>query len=748
MDVSEVISSMSLEEKVMMCSGKDAFSTQDIPRLGVPSISFSDGPHGVRKQKRDSDFLGIHKSEESTCYPTAASLACSFDREMLHKVGESLGIECREKGVSVLLGPAVNIKRSPLCGRNFEYFSEDPFLTSELAKSYILGVQEQGIGTSIKHFAVNNQEELRLSIDARVEERALREVYLAAFEKAIIDAHPWTVMCAYNKVNGEYCSENFHLLKEILRDEWGFDGLVVSDWGAVADRVAALNMGLDLEMPPSGKENDKKLLEAIDNGQLDITVLDESVMRLLSLIQKTKQCVNGTSTQEERHALAKEAARDSIVLLKNEDRILPLDKQKRVAVVGSMAKEPRFQGAGSSHVNPTLVDDILVKIAEKTTDITYSCGYSLYEDKVDDELIAKSKEVAAHTDYAIVFVGLPSDYESEGYDRTHMRLPDSHVRLISEIASVQPNIVVVLGNGSPVEMPWIGKVKGLMETYLGGEAVGAAIADLIFGDYCPSGKLAETFPVKLSDNPSYISYPGEKGRVEYREGLFVGYRYYDKKELKPLFPFGFGLSYTEFQYEGLTLSKETMREEETLEVSVNVRNIGKMAGKEIVQIYISKPDSKVIRPVRELKGFDKVLLLPGEEKTIKFELNKRSFAYYSPEEREWVVENGEYTIAAASSSQDIRLTKKVEIVSKARAKVAYTRYSTIGELLDDPGKKAICDEVAAYLRREGAVLHNLQDNAKMGEEMVKGMALCSVYTFSNGTFTEDNLQDVLRRLNK
>lgn len=748
--IKEILSEMTPEEKAAICSGQDAFALKGLPRLGVPSILLSDGPHGLRKQDASADFLGVNESVKATCFPTAATLACSFDPSLLKRVGAALAEECKSEGVSVLLGPGVNIKRSPLCGRNFEYFSEDPFVSSKLASGYIKGLQENGVGASIKHFAVNNQEFDRLSVDAQLDERTLREIYLASFEDAICDAKPWTVMCAYNKVNGYYCSEQMHLLHDILRTEWGYGGVVVSDWGAVAHRVEALHAGVDLEMPASGKQNDKKILDALKSGNLSLETLDITVERILSLIQKSvaNRMQGSHYDAAAHHQLAKEAAAESIVLLKNESSILPLKSSADIAVIGGMAISPRYQGAGSSYVNASRLDDIYEIICKTAQHVTYAAGYDRNSDLVDERYIREAVDIAKKTQYAVVFAGLIEEYESEGYDRTHLQMPDSHNRLIEAVAAAQPNTVVVLCNGAPVVMPWIDKVNGLLEAYLGGQALGGAITDILFGNANPCGKLAETFPQKLSHSPSHLNFPGEDSRVEYREGIFVGYRYFEKKEIAPLFPFGHGLSYTQFAYTDISADRDRITDADTLRVSVKVKNTGTMAGKEIIQLYIGKPESNVIRAVKELKGFEKIHLYPGEEKIVVFELAKRSFAYYDTKTHDWRVESGIYHIMAASSSQDIRLKKSVYVQSTHRCLIEYNRFSTLGEIMNDPTQKEIADELLAYLTGEGALLHNLTDNQKMGYGMVHGMALCSLYSFSNATFDEEKLQHVLKRLNK
>ncbi|NLP31347.1 MAG: glycosyl hydrolase, partial [Clostridiales bacterium] len=545
-DIKKLISQMTLEEKAGLCSGLDFWHLKGVERLGIPPIMVTDGPHGLRKQEQNADHVGINVSVPATCFPTAAGLASSWNRELVEKVGAALGEECQAEGVSVLIGPGANIKRSPLCGRNFEYFSEDPYLSSEMAASHIKGVQSQGVGTSLKHFAANNQEHRRMSVDAIVDERTLREIYLSSFEGAVKKGKPWTVMCSYNKVNGEYASEDEFLLTDILRDEWGFEGFVVSDWGAVNERVKGLEAGLDLEMPSSFGVGDSKIVEAVRNGILPEEILDKAVERVLNIIFKAvdNKKENATYDKEAHHQLAREVAKECMVLLKNEDKILPLKKQGTIAIIGEFAKRPRYQGGGSSHVNPTKLDDIYEQIKKSAGDnvnVIYAQGYSLEKDEVDEGLLKEAKQAAVQADVAVIFAGLPEHYESEGYDRQHMRMPESHCTLIEAVAQVQSNVVVVLSNGSPVEMPWLDKAKGVLEAYLAGQTMGGAIADLLFGDANPSGKLAETFPKELSHNPSYLNFPGEGDKVEYREGIFVGYRYYDKKNLEPLFPFGYGL---------------------------------------------------------------------------------------------------------------------------------------------------------------------------------------------------------------
>ena len=616
-DVKGIIREMTLEEKAGMCSGKDFWHLKGVERLGIPEVMVSDGPHGLRKQAAEADHLGLNESIKAVCFPTACATACSFDRDLLEEMGERIGDECQAEDLSVILGPAVNIKRSPLCGRNFEYFSEDPYLASQMAAAHIKGVQSKNVGTSIKHFAANNQEHRRMSCSSEVDERTLREIYLAAFETAIKEAKPDTVMCSYNRINGEFASENHWLLTEVLRDEWGFDGYVMSDWGAVNDRVKGLKAGLELEMPASGGTTDKEIVEAVKNGELDEAVLDRAVERILNIVFKfVDNRQEGKFDKEEDHKLAAKIEAESMVLLKNEG-VLPLPTQgKKIAFIGKFAEAPRFQGGGSSHINSFKITGALEAVKE-VAQVTYAQGYDIKEDVIDQDMLNQAVEIAKEADVAVIFAGLPDAFESEGYDRSHMRMPQCQNTLISEIAKVQENVVVVLHNGSPVEMPWADEVKGILEAYLGGQAVGQAEVDVLFGKANPCGKLAETIPYKLADNPSYLNFPGDGQTVAYKEGVFVGYRYYDTKEMPVRYPFGYGLSYTTFEYSDLQLSADKIKDTDTLKVTLKVKNTGDRAGKEIVQLYVADKTGAACRPVKELKNFVKVELQPQEEKTVE-----------------------------------------------------------------------------------------------------------------------------------
>ncbi|MCX7796656.1 MAG: glycoside hydrolase family 3 C-terminal domain-containing protein [bacterium] len=745
-DIKKIISQMTLEEKASLCSGLDMWHTKPIERLGIPSIMMTDGPHGIRKQVGAS----FSESIPATCFPTASCLASSWDRTLVEKVGKAIGEECQAEGVSIILGPGANIKRSPLCGRNFEYFSEDPYLSSELAKSHILGVQSQGVGTSLKHFAANNQEHRRHSIDEIIDERTLREIYLASFENAVKYAQPWTVMSAYNKINGKYCSENEFLLTKILKEEWGHEGFVVSDWGAVDDRVSSLLAGLELEMPSSYGINDKKIVEAVRSGKLPEEVLDKAVERLLKIIFKAMDNKKEGATYDKlaHHQLARDVAKECMVLLKNEDNILPLKKQGTIAIIGAFAKKPRFEGGGSSHVNPTMLDipyDEIEKIVKGSAKLLYAQGYNPESEDIDENLINEAKEIAKQADVAVIFAGTLENYESEGYDRPHMSMPKNHNRLISEITDVQKNTVVVLFNGSPVEMPWIEKVKGLLEAYLPGQGGGNAIAELLFGISNPCGKLAETFPQKLSHNPSYLNFPGEDDKVEYREGIFVGYRYYDKKGIDPLFPFGYGLSYTTFEYTGISVDRKEINDNETVTVTVTVKNTGNLAGKEIVQLYVKDVQSSVIRPEKELKGFEKIELQPGEEKTITFTLDKRAFAYYNVDIKDWHVETGEFEILVGSSSKDIRLKETIKVNSTVKIKKKFTRNTPIGDLLEDPVGSVVFKQIMDQIKQNVPFFAGVEASQMM-MAIFRYMPLRGLINFSRGAFTEEMLNDLLAKL--
>ena len=680
-DIQSIIEQMTLEEKAALCSGATAWSTTPIDRLGVPELYVTDGPHGVRRAAEAGTL--ISQSLPATCFPTASCLASSWNVDLLTQMGQALGEECVALKVDVLLGPGTNMKRTPVGGRNFEYFSEDPYLAGEMAASFINGVQSQGVGTSLKHYAVNNQEYERFRISAEVDERTLREIYLPAFETAVKKAQPWTVMCAYNKLNGTYCSEHHELLVDILKDEWAFEGFVVSDWGAVHDRVKALQGGLDLEMPGPKDRRVKAVVDAVQAGELDEAVLNEAVRRILRIVFKAAETPKGgTFDVDVHHTLARQIAAEGMVLLKN-NGLLPLKNPQHIAVIGRAAENPHFQGGGSSHINPTKVAvpfKELQQLAEQA-ELTYAEGYPT-DNSFQQPLIDEAVTLAQAADVALLFVALPGFKESEGYDRADLDLTPQQVALIKAVAAIQPNTIVILNNGAPVAMSeWIDDTAAVLEAWMMGQAGGGAIADVLLGKVNPSGKLAETFPARLIDTPAYLNSPGEAGAVRYGEGLFIGYRYYDAKELPVLFPFGYGQSYTTFAYGAPRVSTSTFKDVEGLTVSVAVTNTGSLAGKEVIQVYVHDHQARLVRPPKELKGFAKIELQPGETRTVSIPLDFRAFAFYDPAYHQWITEDGEFDILIGASSADIRGTVTVTLQSTLQLPCILNRESTIKEWL-------------------------------------------------------------------
>ncbi|MDR0821620.1 MAG: glycoside hydrolase family 3 C-terminal domain-containing protein [Oscillospiraceae bacterium] len=643
----EIVKRLTLAEKASLCSGADTWHTEAVERLNIPSAMVADGPHGLRKQIGRTDNMGINISAPATCFPPAATTANSFNRELLNEIGVAIGEEAAAAQVSVVLGPGVNIKRSPLCGRNFEYFSEDPYLAGELGAAIVCGIQSQGIGTSLKHFAGNNQEKFRMISNSAIDERALREIYLSAFEKVVKTAKPWTIMCSYNKVNGTFASENKQLLTDILRDEWGFDGVVVSDWSAVNDRVLGVAAGLDLEMPASGGFNDRLIARAVKRGGLSEEALDQTAERLVKLVLKSQENLKSSFTfnVESHHKLARKAQAESAVLLKNDGDILPLKSSDKVAVIGEFAKEnPRYQGAGSSRINPIKIDNTYDELVKLGVDAVYCSG------KDADEV----NRVAANADTVLIFAGLPDEYESEGFDRTSLNLPDAHNAMIEAAIAANPNVVVVLQCGAPVAMPWNNRVRGILLAYLGGQAGGGGVADILTGTVNPSGKLAETFPLSIEDTPCFGNFSNDDLSVEYRESIYVGYRHYNTLNKPVAYPFGYGLSYTSFDYSDFSANSTSAK--------VTVANNGKIAGSEVVQLYVSGPkSSRVYRAVHELKGFQKVFLQPGESREVTFALEARAFEYFNRRTNAWTTEGGEYTVSFGASSRDIRGAVAVKI---------------------------------------------------------------------------------------
>ena len=773
LDVKKLVNELTLEEKASLCSGADFWHTKAIDRLNIPAAMVSDGPHGIRKQESLADHMGVAESIKAIGFPTASAMACSFDRDLLHKVGDALGEECVAEDLAVLLGPGINMKRSPICGRNFEYYSEDPVVAGELGAAFVNGVQEHGVGTSLKHFAANNQEWRRMSISAEIDERTLREIYLASFETVVKKAQPWTIMCSYNRINGVYSCENDWLLNKVLRDEWGFEGLVMTDWGAMDERVPSLKAGLDLEMPDCHGETDKLIVKAVQSGELEEPVLDTAVERILTMVDKyltarkgidPASMVHPLPSSVERgydvaahHALARTTAEQSAVLLKNED-ILPLQKDKKIAFIGEFAKVPRIQGGGSSHINNTSVESALDAAGDS---VSYAQGFHIDEETTDETLLQEAITLAKESDVAVIFAGLPDSFESEGFDRTHLNMPANQNELIARISEVQPNVVVVLHSGSPIAMPWLDKVAGVLQMYLAGQASGGAAVNLLFGDATPCGKLAETFPLHLEDNPSYLNFPGNREKVCYQEGVFIGYRYYDKKKMDVLFPFGYGLSYTDFTYSNMKVTVngknaadvDVIKETDEIVVSADITNTGNCDGAEIVQLYIKNPVVYEIRPEKELRDFAKVFLKAGETKTVTFMLNARAFSYYETRIHDWYAESGDYEILLASSSRDIRLQYTVSITGSKKIPFVADYVTTCEDVELFAKDGSALDEM---LRRSGfaeATDHDGDDSmgsgtADMMKAMFTGTPLHSILSFSSEELTYEDIQDTIRKLNE
>ncbi len=663
---SEIVSKMTLEQKANFVSGYDYWHLEECPELGLKKIMITDGPSGLRKKNEKGDGVGLGNSVPATCFPSSATTACTWDTELLYQQGIALAKECLKEEVSVLLGPGTNIKRAPTCGRNFEYFSEDPVHAGKCAAAWINGVQSMGVGTSLKHFACNSQEAYRMVVNEVIDERAMREIYLTAFEIAVKEAQPWTIMNAYNRINGVYASESDLLQQKIARGEWGFKGLFVTDWGASVDRVPGLYAGTDLEMPSSGTLNKEKIIAAVKSGELDESVLDERVDTVVDLILKSMPALETKHDfdKDEHHEIAAKVAQSAMQLLKNEDNILPLKKGAKVAVIGEMAKSPRYQGAGSSVVNPLKpVENAVDNLIKLGVDVDYAQGYEKSKDEVNEAMFAQAVEKAKNADVVLVFAGLTEEFEGEGYDRVNIEMPNSHNELISAVAKANSNVVVVLAGGSVIRMPWINEVKGLLNTGLAGQASGLAAARILVGEVNPSGKTCETYPLTYEDNPTFGNYPGGPVTSEHRESVYIGYRYYDKAKKDVLFPFGFGLSYTKFEYSDLKLSADSIKDTDKLEVSFKVKNIGDAAGAEAAQLYVADKKSTIFRPEKELKEFKKVYLEAGEEKEVKLTLCKRAFAFFNVNCHDWCVESGEFDILVASSSRDIRLSATVYVES-------------------------------------------------------------------------------------
>ncbi|MBQ4073194.1 MAG: glycoside hydrolase family 3 C-terminal domain-containing protein [Clostridia bacterium] len=719
----EILNSLTLEEKASLCSGKTFWLTKEIEDK-VPSVWMSDGPHGLRKEKASAGTNIMRPAETATCFPTAVTTGSSWDVELLEEVGNAIAEEAKCLGVTTVLGPGINMKRSPLCGRNFEYIAEDPFLAGRLGASYVHGVQKNGIGVSVKHFCANNQEHDRMSIDTIVDERALREIYLSAFEYIVKKEQPKTIMSSYNRVNGTYMAENKRLLTDVLRGEWGFEGMVVSDWGGINDRVEGVKAGNDLEMPGNGGMNDRKIVKAVKAGELSMEDLDKVVLRLIKFAIEAKPNEStGDIDFAKHHALARKAAANGAVLLKN-DGGLPLSGNENIAVIGTLAKELRYQGAGSSHINCPKTVSFTDALDEAGKKYTYSAGYSLKGDGYNEKLINKAVEASKGKDAVLVFVGLTAAYESEGFDRRHMEMPSSHVTLINEILKVNQNVIVIISGGSPVVIgDWADKVKSILNMYLTGQAGGEATLDLVYGAVNPSGKLAETYPIANEDALSSAYYQMGPRSVEHRESIYIGYRYFDTAGKDVRYPFGYGLSYTNFEYSDIKLSASAINEGEDLVVSFKIKNVGERDGAEVAQVYVSAPESKIYKAQKELKGFAKVFLKAGEEKEVNITLDSRAYAYYNVNINDWHVESGAYKILVGASSRDIKLESEVNVTG-AKADVEVPDYSAVAP-----------------------VYYNLATATEVKEEefqAVYGKELPGNAPFEKGSFTINNTISQLR----
>ena len=744
-DLKKLVASMTLEEKAGMCSGADFWNTKAVERLGIPGVMMSDGPHGIRKQEGEADHLGLNESVEAVCFPAACATASSFDVDLIRQMGEILGEECQAEDLSMLLGPAVNIKRSPLCGRNFEYFSEDPYLTGKMAAAYINGVQSWDVGTSIKHFAVNNQEYKRMCVSSEVSERAFREIYLPAFEEAVKE--PKTVMCSYNKINGVFASENEDLLTKILRDEWGFEGYVVTDWGAVNDRVKGLKAGVDLEMPSTGGYNDKKIVEAVKSGELDEKVLNRAVERMLKVIFSYVDHRHSEAVfdRDKDHEKSVEIETECAVLLEN-NGVLPMKEEQKIVYIGEFAEKPRYQGGGSSHINSSKVVSALEAAQEKNRNVTYVKGFSSERDEIEAQEVEKAVQAAKEADIAVVFAGLPDAFESESYDRKDMKLPACQNHLIEEVAKVQPNLVVVLHNGSPVEAPWAEQTAAILELYLGGQGVGEACDRLLYGQANPSGRLAESFPLRIEDNPSYLSFGGDGKKVDYTEGVYVGYRYYEAKKQPVRWAFGHGLSYTEFKYDHLTVSSKELDDENEIIVEVDVTNVGACAGKEVVQLYVADKNGTVNRPVKELKGFTKLFLQPRETKKAQMKISARDLSFYNEEIKDWYAPSGTYEILIGHASDDIRISCEVSFTTKKQLPFQVTGTTTIGELLADSRTAAATMELLAPLQQNGENGEEISEaDQQMIQAILEGLPLKSL---SIAGVTGETIEGIIYKLNE
>lgn len=751
--VQDILNKLTIDEKIALTTGIDNWTTLDICEKGIQSVVMSDGPHGLRKEQIDDHNKNVFQSLPATAFPTASTVACSFDRDLIYLMGESLAEESSEQGVDIILGPGVNIKRSPLCGRNFEYFSEDPLLSGEMGAAFIQGVQSKGVGTSLKHFFANSQELRRMTSSSDVDERTLREIYLKNFEIAVKKGQPWTVMAAYNKINGVFATENEAYNEKVLYEEWGYEGTIISDWGATHDRVKALLGGTAITMPSDSENNNSLALAIKDNPELE-KVLDKNCCRVIELAMKVQEQKKKHSQTLDSLKVAQKIIEDSLILLKNDDSILPLSPTQSIAFMGNFAKNPRYQGGGSSHVNSRKTISALDAVKE-IADVKYCQGY-LDEDTLSEALITEATQLAKEVDVAVLFVGLPEFLEFEGFDRKHMRIPDNHVALIQEVSKVNPNTVVVLHNGSSVEMSWAENVKGIIELYLGGDAVGHGIVNALFGKVNPSGRLAESFPYQLQDHSSYLFFGGEGDHVEYREGVFVGYRYFESKNMPVRYPFGYGLSYTDFSYSNLSVKKDNATER--VYVSINVKNSGMRAGKEVVQLYVKPHKGSIIRPVIELKGFDKVDLKPQEQCTVTFELEYSAFAYWNTEKNNWAIDPGQYDVVIGKNSHEPILFETITLDGSQDDRIVLSEMSTIGELIKTKKGMEYWEEMSQRYFKAVAELGYIEDDAtpedytnvqQSGDmhDLLMSLPL-STFSYMISDYSEEDLRKDIERLNK
>lgn len=770
MDIETTLQSLTLEEKARLCSGISFNGTYEAHGK-VPSINLVDGPAGVRRQGGNADMLGAFASNPATCFPSGSTLANSWDTELTYAVGAAIGEECRDQKVDVLLGPSVNIKRSPLCGRNFEYYAEDPLLAGKLAAGYVRGVQSKGVGACVKHFAANNQETNRFTVDAQIDERTLREIYLPNFEIAITEGRPWVVMGAYNRLNGEHCCQNAWLLTDVLRGQWGFKGVTVSDWSGVWDRVQAIEAGLDLQMPYCGDDYIHAVIQAVQSGTLDEATLDETVRRILTLVD---QAVSGRASSsscdyDSHHTLACTASMETAVLLRNRRHTLPLSPHTKIALIGALAQQARIQGGGSSNVNPTHSQTLVETLAATDLDVVAARGYRIKTNAVDHTMTDEALMAARDADVIVYAAGLPALAESEGFDRKNLDLPANQIALLEALKATGKPIIMLLFAGAPLAGDWLDLPDALLAMYCGGQGQSEAAAALITGTANPCGKLAETWPIKLSDTPCSLIYPRPDTDC-YAEGVFVGYRYYDTKNMNVRFPFGYGLSYTTFSYGNMQVSNSEPTDDETIEVSVDVTNTGGSAGKEIVQCYVFPTHAAVPRPVKELKAFEKVSLQPGETHTVTFTLGKRAFAYWSELTDDWRAENGTYTIAVGGSSANLPVSATVTLTETNPPRPIFTPESTIRQISADPkgaqilaglmkqahptpdenGKPDDAPTRSMHPQEPPTSCAKDDDTDDMpfdAMETSMDMPLAKVADWSNGALTRDNLDRILAALN-